>query len=169
MDLYITFNKESGFYETINNCEIEYIISIENKNISTIKFTECIDGQICNTSVYSLNYDNHTSKITVPLNTLKLYFLMCNEHAAGGDYDGLIIYVAPSLEKILEHATTYYEASHNITSPNEPNQCELGLCNGDGNSICLKYMLDNLQNNGKYDLECTELELSELHLYCVPL
>ena len=70
MDLYITFNKESGFYETINNCEIEYIISIENKNISTIKFTECIDGQICNTSVYSLNYDNHTSKITVPLNTL---------------------------------------------------------------------------------------------------
>lgn len=163
MDLYITFNTESGFYETINDVKIEYIISIERKE-PNVKLSEYEDGQICNTSVYSISDDNHFSEITVPLDTTKLYFLTCKEHSAGGSYSGgLIIYVAPSLKEILDHAIDYYDASHNIT-----NECELGLCKKNDRSICRKQMLDGLKNNSNYDLECTGLECTIMKLYCIP-
>jgi|TARA_Y100000294_G_scaffold17857_1_gene15579 hypothetical protein len=173
MDLYIIFNTEDGIYNTIYNVKIEYIISISEVHNRDIKLIDYVfeDGQIYNSCAISINNNDvdYASKITVPLNTIELYFLTCKEHASGGDYDGIIIYVAPSLKEILDHAIDYYDASHNITNENEPDECELGLCKKNDRSICRKHMLDELKNNGYYDLECTGIEGCEIHMYCVPL
>ena len=173
MDLYLIFNTEDGIYNTIYNVKIEYIISISEVHNRDIKLIDYVfeDGQIYNSCAISINNNDvdYASKITVPLNTIELYFLTCKEHASGGDYDGIIIYVAPSLKEILDHAIDYYDASHNITNDNEPNECELELCKDNDRSICRKHMLDGLKNNGNYDLECTGLEGCDMHLYTIKL
>ena len=174
MELYITFNKESDLFTSINDIRIEYVKKIKKQSESNTKSKSNIelieDGIICHDSVYSKDYDNHTVKIIIPNKTTDLYFLTCSEWSGGGDWSGdLCIYVEPSLEEIREQALDYYNSSHNITSQNEPDECHLKLCKNGDSSLCIKHMLDELENDGNFNLECTGLEGSLMNLYKIPI